>query len=390
MDLEANISQPIAEHTTWDAIIAGAGPSGSLTALLLARQGFKVLLLEKAAFPRMKVCGCCLSGLGVSILKSPDLQSVLIDANAVPLKMLELRSPSSSSRFMLQGGMAVSREQLDTSLVQSAMRAGASFMPKTLARPGPLAGGESCISVLRAGISSPLHARVLIWAAGLSDAGKMGGGEPWIKIEDGSPIGVGCLIDSPEPGFGTGSIYMATSAKGYAGMVLLRDGRMNIGACLRIPKDGSRPDIPQSVMQIIEDCGLPLPANLSEVQWHGTPPLTRTAQKISAERIFALGDAAGYVEPFTGEGMSWALLAAQTLSPIAASAIQRWDNRLISSWNNAFAQNVRSRQQVCRAISFILKRKGLFNLGMGVLNNFHGIGDALLRKTSHNASSGIT
>ena len=57
----------------YDAVIVGAGPSGCTAALYAQRYGLKTLLLDKAVFPRDKVCGDALSGKSVRILKELDL-----------------------------------------------------------------------------------------------------------------------------------------------------------------------------------------------------------------------------------------------------------------------------------------------------------------------------
>lgn len=63
----------MAEETIYDAIIVGSGPSGSSAALSLAKAGRKVLLLDKASFPRDKVCGDALSGKSVSMMQKLGL-----------------------------------------------------------------------------------------------------------------------------------------------------------------------------------------------------------------------------------------------------------------------------------------------------------------------------
>ena len=57
---------------TWDVVIIGAGPAGSLAAVLLARAGQRVLLLERQKFPRAKVCGCCLNQRAQQLLQHAD------------------------------------------------------------------------------------------------------------------------------------------------------------------------------------------------------------------------------------------------------------------------------------------------------------------------------
>src|SRR5580658_10826881 len=69
------------DHSSiWDVIVIGAGPAGSVTALELARLGCRVLLVDKASFPRSKVCGCCLNGAAIGTLHDLGLGNVLADA----------------------------------------------------------------------------------------------------------------------------------------------------------------------------------------------------------------------------------------------------------------------------------------------------------------------
>ena len=63
--------------------------------------------------------------------------------------------------------------------------------------------------------------------------------------------------------------------------------------------------------------------------WKGTPELTRRPVRLGAERLFAVGDAGGYVEPFTGEGVLWALSGARALAPLVARVAERWDPGLL-------------------------------------------------------------
>ena len=70
---------------TWDAIVIGAGPAGALSATLLARQGSSVLLVERRAFPRRKVCGGCLNARALSSLDRACLGASVRALGATPL-----------------------------------------------------------------------------------------------------------------------------------------------------------------------------------------------------------------------------------------------------------------------------------------------------------------
>ena len=67
---------------TWDALVIGAGPAGSVAARELARRGCRVLLVDKATFPRPKVCGCCVNGAAIRALERLGLGHVLDGAIA--------------------------------------------------------------------------------------------------------------------------------------------------------------------------------------------------------------------------------------------------------------------------------------------------------------------
>ena len=74
---------------------------------------------------------------------------------------------------------------------------------------------------------------------------------------------------------------------------------------------------------------------------------------------FAVGDAAGYVEPFTGEGMAWAINGALALAPIVHSAGKKWEDAHVQIWNRTHARLVDRRQLACRLISKLLRSQRL-------------------------------
>jgi flavin-dependent dehydrogenase len=116
--------------TSYDAIVVGGGPAGSATAILLAERGWSVLLLDKAAFPRPKICGEYLSPESARIL---DRLGVLkgVDAVAQPVVGMRIVAPDGrrlEGRYPARGpwpgyrghGLAISREVLDRLLFDRA------------------------------------------------------------------------------------------------------------------------------------------------------------------------------------------------------------------------------------------------------------------------------
>ena len=79
----------------------------------------------------------------------------------------------------------------------------------------------------------------------------------------------------------------------------------------------------------------------------------------AARRLFVLGDAAGYVEPFTGEGMAWAFAAAESLVPFAVRAIAAWDDSLEHAWTATYARRIGREQRWCRGVARVLRSPAL-------------------------------
>jgi flavin-dependent dehydrogenase len=109
----------------------------------------------------------------------------------------------------------------------------------------------------------------------------------------------------------------------------------------------------------MEEAGLPAPPALHEAGWHGTAALTRETRPLSAERLFLLGDATGYVEPFTGEGIAWALTSAQAVTPLALHGVAQWDGSLSRSWSALHHRLIGRRQRLCRGLAILLRHPRL-------------------------------
>src|SRR5262249_6000876 len=118
---------------------------------------------------------------------------------------------------------------------------------------------------------------------------------------------------------------------------------------------------------ILEEAGAPEIPGLDRALWQGTPGLTRRAHPLARDRLFFLGDAAAYVEPFTGEGIAWALASARAVEPFALESIERWHPRLARGWEQAHHRVTGRRQLVCRAVALGLRSPWLIRLGIEIL-----------------------
>lgn len=344
-----------AASQSYDVLIAGAGPAGALTAALLARRGARVLLVDKAAHPRWKVCGCCLNGSALAALDRAGLGDLAARLGAVPLDRCELRAGGAPAVIRLPGGMALSREALDWALIAAAVSAGATFLPQARAvLESPR--GECYLAALQHGSThAVVSARIAVAADGL--AGGFLKNLPQFEphVASWARLGAGAVLDDPSDDFCPGTIYMACAASGYVGAVRLEDGRLNLAAAIDRRLVGQVSSLPEAVAGILRSAGVPVPASITEALWQGTPLLTRHRPRLAVERVFLIGDAAGYVEPFSGEGMAWGMQAALVLAPLVCRGLAGWDDRLAAQWATDYARLIGRRQRTCRVLTQLLR-----------------------------------
>ncbi|MCP9927499.1 NAD(P)/FAD-dependent oxidoreductase [Cyanobium sp. CH-040] len=342
----------------WDVVVVGAGPAGALASFDLARRGLRVLLVEKRRFPRWKVCGCCLNGQARAVLEALGLGELIERQGGVPLRGIRVGLGGRQADFPLPDGRALSRQRFDQALVRAAVSAGASFLPHTSARLGPATAGWRGVH-LRAGGSREqrqVHAAVVLVAAGL--AHRCLDGEPGtgVRIQPRSRVGAGCLLPATSDGYEPERIHMAVGRQGYVGLVRLEDGRLDLAAAFDRALLASAGGPAAAAAQVLEQAGFAVPAGLAGARWQGTPALTRQATPLAGERFLVLGDAAGYVEPFTGEGMGWALTAAAAATPLVLQGVRGWDPALERLWVRTLRRRLGRRQRLCRAVTALLRR----------------------------------
>ena len=371
MTVGPTLAPEAAGRRLWDAVVVGAGPAGAMAARELARRGAAVLLVDKAHFPRYKVCGGCLNPRALRALGRAGLGNLVGRLGAVPLTNLRLAARGASANISLPPGAGLSREELDAALAAEAVKAGVAFLPGTTATLLPL-GGTADRRHLRLRHGREEHVvegKVVLAANGLAGKLEEHAEEPdeartahaW---EPGSRVGAGVMVAGPAPGYEPGTIYMACGAEGYVGQVVVEDGRVVVAAALDPRAVKSAGGVGELAEGILNRARFPPVPGLAASPWKGTPHLTRQAPTLGSERVFALGDAAGYIEPFTGEGMAWAFAAAALVAPLALKAAARgWDPELLVRWRGAYHRNVTRRQMVCRATADLLRRP----VGTGVM-----------------------
>jgi menaquinone-9 beta-reductase len=384
-----------ASITRWDAVVVGAGPAGAFAAAGLARAGLTVLLVDRKVFPRHKVCGGCLNAHAVGLLGKAGLADELRAHDARPLSAIQLRYGRRRADLPLPSGLAVTRATLDAIMVRAAISSGSAFLPETSAfvtadgtLPDRRSDGTRRIALRqRDGRSAVACARIVVVADGLghsslNDFPSMGG-----VVESDARIGVGAVASTGCVNSLDGCVRMAVGRGGYVGITDVEETRINIAAAIDVGFLRAQGGPAGAVRAILASAHIPATSALETLDWQGTVPLTRHLVRPAAHRVFVLGDAAGYVEPFTGEGMAWALSAADALVPLAARAIAGWDSAIEREWVATYDRMVRQNQRWCRIIARALRYPPLVGLMVASLSLHPALARPLLARVASGAPS---
>jgi flavin-dependent dehydrogenase len=368
-------------------VVVGAGPAGALAALGLARQGVPVLLVERRRFPRWKVCGACLSGQALAALTEAGQAPLLDRLGARPLRSVQLGLQGSRTELALPAGRVLSRLALDQGLVQAAVAAGATLVPEVMAELGAAAPGARAVQLRRGRECATVQAELVLVAAGLAHRCLQAVPEADSRIQAGSRIGAGCLLPAANHGaqdaaiaaYGDGRLHMAIGRHGYVGLVRLEDGALNIAAAFDGAALAAAGGPAAAASLVLQEAGFePLPA-LALAAWQRTPALTRRSRPLAGDRYVLVGDAAGYVEPFTGEGMGWALQAALSSTPLALAALANgWDDQLARDWSRSQAALIARRQRLCQTLALVLRRPWSSRVLFDALRRWPSLAEPLL------------
>ena len=349
---------PLHISPCWDVVVVGAGPAGALAAHGLASRGVRVLLVEQRLFPRWKVCGACLSPQALAALKTAGLGDLVAAQGGLPLERLQLGVAGLVSPLALGAGRVLSRSRLDQALLEAAVAVGATVMTGTRAVLGAAATGlePDREVVLQKGTTRwSVSAKVVLIAAGLSHRAIDNEAEISTSIEPHSRIGAGCVLPGEAAELPPGVLQMAVGHGGYVGLVRVESGEINLACAFDRPMLGSGGGAALLCQKILAEAGFATLPGLKESAWQLTAALSRHTIPLAGHRLLLLGDAAGYVEPFTGEGMGWALTSSLAALPLVLRGLENWDGAIESEWRRLHRRWVAQKQKSCRVLAVVLR-----------------------------------
>ena len=339
-------SKPSSEHSA-DVIVVGAGPAGSTTAYHLARSGLDVLLLEKTAFPREKVCG---DGLTPRATKQLVAMGIDISEEAGWLRNKGLRIIGGGQRLQLDWpelasypdyGLVRKRDDFDEQLARQAEKAGARLYercnvgePLLDERTGRITGVRAKLGDEKRPVT--FHAPIVVAADGNSTrlSVKMG-----LHRREDRPMGVAVRTYFTSPRHDDDyleswlELWDRRGAEdrllpGYGWIFGMGDGTSNVGLGILNSSSAFRELDWREILKawcasMPEDWGY-TPENMKGPIRGAALPMAFNRQPHYTRGLLLVGDAGGLVNPFNGEGIAYAMesgfIAADTIIQAHARA----------------------------------------------------------------------
>ncbi len=358
-------------NTGYDVVILGGGPSGATAAVLLAQSGWKVAIVEKAKFPRRKVCGEFISGTTWSLLRQLGVADPLMEIAGPVVRRVgvyagdamitaQLASPTGKAE---DGGRAIGREHLDSLLLKRAADAGADVLqPFSLASFVENIDGYVCnIIDKRSREKRALSSRLIVAAHGSWESGAM----PTQNFRRPQRISdlfgfKAHFLNSTLP---SDLMPLLAFPGGYGGMVHSDGGRVSLSCCIRrdqlekCRQQYTNVNAGTAVLAHIKSSCKGVSEALSSASldgaWLSSGPLRTGIHTFGRDGIFTVGNAAAEAHPIVAEGISMAIQSAFLLSKQLNAWRARGDptfsNQVLESmrhnyemaWRNNFSRRIR-------------------------------------------------
>lgn len=358
----------------WDVAVVGAGPAGLAVAIGAAQYGLSVLVLERHASLPDKACGEGLMPPGLAALDALGALALVPAAARGPIegiRYVQEDGAVAEGRLPGRGGCAIRRTALVEALARRAIDAGVdlrfqhgvrvhTWLPDGVRLDtdhGPL---EAALLVAADGLASPIRIREGL-DAGLPRRRRYGLRQhffraPWTRFVE-VHLSAGC------------EAYVTPTADDQVGVAMLwEDGDL-----------GNEPRMPELIARfprLAEALAGCAPASSPR----GAGPLARHARAVVGDRLALVGDAAGYVDAITGEGLSVSLVAAHALATCLPAVLAAdGDARAFAPYAHTFARLFRRYRWTTETLLALARRPALRRLVVRALARSPRAFEAVLR-----------
>lgn len=348
----------------FDVAVVGAGPGGSVAALVLARAGARVALIDKSRFPRDKACGDLVGPRGVKVLQDLGIRDKVTGADTPSLgDMLfvgptgrHVRLPASPGLTYPGCALAIPRLALDEALRSCALDAGA--CEYTARARSPIAEGER-LTGFELDDGRRVRARIVIGADGATSRVAEAAGlcDPSLVLWG---FAVRCRVDH-DPTLPTIVMWEPAPHRGLCGYGWVfpgPGGAANVGLGVGTLSDrttGSRAVrlLPAFTEHLARTGLLPRPVPPTRERLGGWLKMGMLGTKPASDGVLLVGDAAGLVNPLQGEGIAHAMTSAKA----AAEAVLENPADAASMYRQRLAASHLPYQQVASCFHRVLMKR---------------------------------
>ena len=358
--------------TDAEVIVVGGGPAGSTIGSALAEAGHRVLLLDKASFPRHKACSDYVNAGGARILAELGVLDELTRLGAHRIDRMVVNAPD-GGRFIADfakaapsaAAIGLSRRILDKVLLDRARAAGVAVFERAhvraLLRDGSrVEGVEATID----GVHETLRAPLVIGADGRHSivARSLGLDVPlrWPR-----KTGLATHVRGVTGLDGSGEMYVGRGV--YAGLAPIEDGLVNLTVVVDDRKvaarSGSIDDLFAEALSRLPQLARVIDGGERVGGIRGVGAMGHRARRTTGDGFLLLGDAASFLDPFPGEGVYEALRAAQLASPVVSAALRANDTSAaaLEPYLNLRRRSFTAKREVCWIVQGFVNAPPLMN-----------------------------
>jgi flavin-dependent dehydrogenase len=381
----------------YDAIVVGGGPAGATAAALLAQAGWRIALIEKAPFPRRKVCGEFISASSWPLLNQLGVGNLLLAFAGPIVRRVGLYADdamvtaeiSAPVEPAVEGGRALGREHLDTLLLRRAAELGANvWQPWTLSGFAAIGDVYDC-TIVEKGRRQIRHlrSRLIVAAHGSWESGPM----PTQALRHPPRVSdlFGFKAHFTNAALPIDLMPLIAFPGGYGGMVHIDGNRISLSYCIRRDQLARcRQHLPHAmagpaVLAHIEASCRGVKEALSSAKldgvWLSAGPLRTGVRTFGSDGIFAIGNAAAEAHPIVAEGISMAVLSACLLcdrliahqdalchTAFANDALTAIRHEYAATWRSNFSRRLR----LAALFAHLFMRPVCTRIAAGILQRF--------------------
>ena len=348
-------ASPVPQDREWDVAIVGGGPAGLAAALAATAGGARTVVLERAEHPRYKTCGGGLIGTSLAVVSDRIAVPARDQIRAATVTLDGRRAFTREDRDPLLA--MVTREEFDDALRRAAVTAGATVRQRSAVRGISQHDGHACA---RLADGTSVRARVLVGADGSSGVTARYAGVRYEQVDLGLELEI--AVPPPLADRWRGRILLDWGPiPGSYGWVFPKGDRLTVGV---IASRGEGERTRRYLRDLTARLGL---ASFEPDQDSGH--LTRCrgdGSPVRKGRVLVAGDAAGLLEPWTREGISFALRSGMLAGTAAARAAGQQDpGQALSQYEAALEQELVPEMAAGRRLlAAFTRHPGAFHAGL--------------------------